>query len=235
MDDWKLQPARDLDLPIRARWRSARRESGLIEALAQSAWWPLVRAYLAVAHRLTIDGREHLPASPPFILVANHASHLDAICLAAALPFRIRVRVFPVAAGDTFFETPALSAFAALCLNAIPLWRRNCGAHDLLDLRARLVDEPCGYILFPEGTRSRTGEMAAFKPGLGMLVAAAPVPVIPCRIRGAFDAFPPSRRMPAWKPIRIHCGPPLNFAHVANDRAGWCSVASQVESRVRAL
>src|SRR5262249_32261664 len=153
MDEWRLQPARDQGLPIRQRWSSARRESGLVETVAQTVWWPLVRLYLAVAHRLTIEGRDHLPAAPPFVLVATPASHLDALCLAAALPQRLRTRVFPVAAGDTFFESPARSAFAALCMNAIPLWRRNCGFHDLLELRARLVHEPCGYILFPEGTR----------------------------------------------------------------------------------
>ena len=72
-----------------------------------------------------------------------------------ALPLRLRNCVFPLAAGDTFFETPAIAAFAAGMMNAPPLWRKNCGHHAIETLRQRPVAEPCGYILFPEGTRSR--------------------------------------------------------------------------------
>ncbi|MBX9698363.1 MAG: 1-acyl-sn-glycerol-3-phosphate acyltransferase, partial [Acetobacteraceae bacterium] len=71
-----LKPARDLGLPLAERLRSVRRESGLAAALIQAAWRSGVRAWLRLYHRLTIEGRENLPPAPPFILVANHSSHL---------------------------------------------------------------------------------------------------------------------------------------------------------------
>ncbi len=235
MKRWRLEPARDLGLPLGKRLRSLKRESGLIDRTARLAWWSAVRVYFAVAHRLSVKGREHLPTKPPFVVVANHASHLDAMVLAAAMPRRLWNCVFPIAAGDTFFETPVAAAFAAGLLNALPMWRRNCGSHAMRELRERLVGEPCGYILFPEGTRSRTGVMASFKPGLGMIVAETDVPVIPVYIHGAHEAAPPGRRLPRPRRIELRVGPALRFADQSNERPGWRNIAGRAEDAVRAL
>ncbi len=235
MQRWRLQPARDLGLPLGKRLRSLKRESGLIDRTARFFWWSAVRAYFTVAHRLSVTGREHLPVQPPFVLVANHSSHLDAMVLAAALPRRLWNCVFPIAAGDTFFETPVTAAFAAGLLNALPMWRRNCGSHAMRELRQRLVGEPCGYILFPEGTRSRTGELGRFKPGLGMIVAATDVPVVPVYIQGAYEAAPPGRRLPRPHRIELRVGPSMSFAEHVNERDGWRLVAGQAEDAVRGL
>ena len=206
-----------------------------METVLHSAWWSVVRSYLAVYHRLEISGREHLPTSPPFVLVANHASHLDALVLASPLPARIRDRVFPIAAGDTFFETPVSAVFAAFVLNALPIWRKNCGPHALHELRDRLVHEPCAYILFPEGTRTRDGKMNRFKPGIGMLVAGTHVPVVPCYLRGCFEAWPPRAKVTRPRRIRVRIGPPLSFPGMNDDRAGWEATASRIEQAVAAL
>src|SRR5262245_22928290 len=169
MEPWVYKPASDLDLPPVERARSLRRESGLASDLGHLVCHGLARAYFRLYHRMGVEGSENLPDDPPFVLVANPASHLDALALASVLPRRLCGRVFPVAAGDVFFETPATSLASAFFLNALPMWRKRCGPHALAELRARLVDEPCGYILFPEGTRSRHGRMTASKAGLGLL------------------------------------------------------------------
>lgn len=235
MDAWKYEPAHDVELPPFQRWRSIRREDGLAERIAHGMWWSLVCSVLTLGHRLRVTGREHLPSQAPFVVIANHSSHLDALVLAAALPRRLRRVALPVAAGDTFFETPAVAAFAAWALNALPLWRKNAGRHAMEQLRERLLAEPCGYILFPEGTRSRTGEMGAFKAGLGMIVAGAAVPVVPCYLSGAHDAWPPGARRPRLKRISVHIGPALHFENVANGRLGWEQVARESEAAVRTL
>ena len=61
----------------------------------------VLRVWLRVYHRLTIVGRQNLPADRSFILIANHASHLDTLCLLSALPVRRLHRTFPVAAQTT--------------------------------------------------------------------------------------------------------------------------------------
>jgi 1-acyl-sn-glycerol-3-phosphate acyltransferase len=235
VEDWKLEPARDLGLPLREALQSHRRESGLLTTAGHHLWWGLVRGYLRLYHRLAVEGRENLPAEPPFVLVANHVSHLDALVLGAPLPARLRDRVFPVAAGDTFFEKPSQAFFAASFLNALPIWRRKCGAHALQQLRERLLREPCAYLLFPEGTRSRDGRLGRFKPGLGMLVAGTPVPVVPCHLDGTFRALPPHARLPRPCQIVVRVGEPLIFAGLPDERAGWAEVARTTAEAVRRL
>jgi 1-acyl-sn-glycerol-3-phosphate acyltransferase len=235
VEPWELQPARDMHLAATERFRSLQRENGLMSTSLHIAWWTMVRSYLAVWHRLKIVGREHLPKQSPFILVANHTSHLDAMVLSSPLSWRIRDRIFPIAAGDVFFQTPLASAFAAGLLNALPMWRKACGSHALEQLRHRLLNEPCSYILFPEGTRSRTGELASFKPGLGMLVAGTPVPVVPCYLTGCHAAMTAAQRWPRPKRIVLTIGEPVTFESTTNDRAGWTTIAKTLEARVKML
>ena len=232
MEPWQLQPARDTGLTPSERFRSVQRESGLLESLAHEACFLLLRAYFAIAHRLTIKGRDKLPAHGPFVLAANHCSHLDALVLGAALTPRHRERAFPIAAGDVFFQSNVTSTFSAIILNALPMWRKNCGPHALADLRRKLQEEKAIFIIFPEGGRSRTGSMMPFKHGLGMLVAQTNVPVVPCGLVGPFEALPPHRRLPQPVAIKLVLGDALQFASTANDRTGWSQIAAQVESSV---
>jgi len=234
-EDWKYQPAADLELSSRERFRSTQREVGLVTAILTTLRWALLRTYLRTFHRLSVEGEEHLPKRLPFVLVANHSSHLDALVLASILPAGLNRLVFPIAAGDTFFETRKAAAFASLFMNALPIWRKRCGAHSLDQLKGRLVAEPCGYVVFPEGTRSRSGTMARFKPGIGMMVAGTEVPVIPCLLTGAHEAFPPHARFPRHRKVSVRIGPAMTFKEAPENRAGWESVAEALEDGVRTL
>ena len=235
MEPWQLQPARDTGLTPAERFRSVRRESGLLESLAHHACFSLLRSYFAIAHRLKIIGREKLPAHGPFVLVANHCSHLDALVLGAALIPRHRERAFPIAAGDVFFQSSVTSTFSAIMLNALPMWRKNCGPHALADLRRKLQEERAIFIIFPEGGRSRTGSIMPFKHGLGMLVAGTNVPVVPCGLLGTFEALPPHQKIPRPVRIKLIIGDTHQFTSTANDRAGWSEIATNLESCIRDL
>ena len=189
----------------------------------------------AIMADFSAPGREKLPAHGPFVLAANHCSHLDALVLEAALKPRHRERAFPIAAGDVFFQTTAVSVFSAIMLNALPMWRKNCGPHALAELRRKLQEEKAIFIIFPEGGRTRTGSMMPFKHGLGMLVAETNVPVVPCGLIGTFEALPPNRKVPRPVRIKLIIGEPLNFAATANNREGWSQIARSLESSIRNL
>lgn len=233
--EWKLRPARDLGLPAAVRLRSLNREPGLIGVAVNAVWRRLVRFYLQLFHRLSVTGMEHLPAEPPFVLIANHASHLDALTLASVLRGRSARNARALAAGETFFGSAGAAMLAAYAINAFPVWRGRTRQGDLATLRARLAEDALVYILFPEGTRTRDGTMAKFQPGIGALVAGTEIPVVPCFLDGAFAAWPPQRRWPRPGQLRLAIGAPLRFDGVPNDRAGWASVTSSCESAVRAL
>lgn len=243
MSDWQFQPARDHELGELERARSLKRESGLISTIGHTLWGSAVRAHLKIYHRLRVHGAEHLPVEPPFVLVANHASHLDALVLAALVPIRLRDRVFPIAAADVFFSSPPISIFASLMLNALPMHRAGkgkpdgaaSGRHALNELRSRLVSEPCGFILFPEGARSRDGEMLPVKSGIGMLVAQTDVPVVPCWLEGCFRAMPPDVKVPRPRAIHVHVGEPVRFGDAPNSREGWDRVSRTLEERIVGL
>lgn len=235
MNDWELRPARDLDLPLAARLRSHRREMGLSGLLAGSVWRSMVQVYLAAAHRFEIIGLENLPAEPPFVLIGNHSSHLDALCLGAALPGRLAHRAIALAAGDVFFGSVASAAFAATALNAMPIWRKQTSRDDLAYLRLRLLEDRQIFVLFPEGTRTRSGEIGRFRPGLGGLVAASDVPVVPCYLDGAFRCWPSTRKLPRPGKLSLRIGPALSFPDLGNDRQGWATVAASAEQAVRSL
>lgn len=235
MEPWKLEPARDLELPLIEQLRSPRRETGFLSSIARRGWWLTTRTYLSIWHRLTVVHPENLPRQVPFVLVANHGSHLDALTLNSALPVGLVDRVFPLAAGDVFFQSPFAVAFAASFLNALPVWRQRRGGKSFQALRQRLLDEACGFILFPEGTRSRDGKMSPFRAGIGMLVAGTPVPVVPCHLSGCFEALPPGRRFPRRRAVRLTVGRAIRFDEVSDEKSGWEAIAERMEAAVREL
>lgn len=232
--EFNLRPARDHGLDGADRLKSLSRERGLGSLVLGRAWRTLLRGYLRAFHRLEVVGRENLPA-PPFVIIANHGSHLDALTLSAVLRGDAARRAHALAAGDTFFTSTLGSAFAAYAVNALPIWRKRTRASEIATLRERLLEDRLVYILFPEGTRARDGVMAGFQPGIGALVAGTAVPVVPCYLDGAFAAWPPTRKYPRPGKLRLAIGTPVHADDLPATRAGWEETARRCEAAVRAL
>jgi 1-acyl-sn-glycerol-3-phosphate acyltransferase len=195
----------------------------------------VLRGWLRVYHRLTIVGCENLPAGGSFVLVANHASHLDALCLLAALPWDRRHRTFPTAAGDYFFASGPLTRLLALTLNALPLDRHFAPWHSLA-VCGRLLEEPGNVlILFPEGTRSAGGEPGEFKPGVALLAAGRDVPVVPCYLAGTDVALPKGAWLPRPRTVRLTIGKPRVYADVPPSKAAVKRICCELREAVVAL
>ncbi|MFO0832364.1 MAG: lysophospholipid acyltransferase family protein [Phycisphaerales bacterium] len=232
MARWEYKPAGDHALPPVERLRSERREPGFVSWAAHRVSLRLLRWWMRVYNRLEVTGAEHLPRRTPFVVVGNHSSHIDALVIAAILPDEVLNETFPIAAGDVFFDVPAVAAFAAGIINALPMWRKKVGRHALDDLKARLRSGECGYILFPEGTRTRDGGPMPFKPGVGMMVAGSAVPVVPCRLVGAFEAWRPGTVVPRPHKVRIEVRPAQTFEQTPDTREGWESVSESLRRAV---
>jgi 1-acyl-sn-glycerol-3-phosphate acyltransferase len=235
MDEWKHDPAHDLHLHGLDRYQSYRREDGLVASCARFVWLMFLRGFFRTWNRLQVIGSDNLPADPPFIIAANHASHLDAMLLEASLPLQFRDKTFPIAAREVFFENHALAALTTTFMNAFPIGRRSMVGHALVELRERMLNERCIYIIFPEGTRTRDGAMNRFKPGIGTLVGGTSVPVIPCHIDGSFAALPPNNWFLQPSRMMIQFAPAQTFDDLNNDREGWETCAERLEISVREL
>jgi 1-acyl-sn-glycerol-3-phosphate acyltransferase len=232
---WTYEPAPDLDQSFVERLKRFPREPDLTVYALRSAAALLLRGWLRLYHRLEITGHEHLPVGRSFVMVANHASHLDTLCMLSALPLRQLHRAFPAAAQDYFFESVPRLAIAAVVVNALPFGRQKNIRHSL-DLTRHLLANPGNIlILFPEGTRTTTGQLNPFKPGIGLLVAGTDLPVIPCHLDGCFRAWPKGKPLPLPRKLRFRIGAPRSYRDLQPGKDTADRIAADLESAVRHL
>lgn len=210
--DWQYDTIQNSNQVLIERWRQFPRKPDMSVYAVRSVAALGIRAWLKVYHRMEVIGREHLPAEGSYVLVANHTSHLDALSLLSALPLNKLHRAFPAAAADYFFTSMPRLAIAAIIVNALPFDRRTHFRQSLTLCQEVLEDPGNILILFPEGTRSTTGDIGQFKPGIGLLLAGTSVPVLPCHTSGAFNAWPKGRMLPRPRPLRLMIGLPRNYA-----------------------
>jgi len=222
----------DLGMPLTERL--PRPQGRTVRVLRSMIQWTM-RVVLRTCHRLEIVGRENLPADTSFVMVCNHSSHLDAVCLLASLPLRRVHHAFPVAAADYFFATPLRSMLSVVAVNGLPLNRQHGGAG--LDVCRELLNGP-GQVLivFPEGTRSCSGELGRFRSGVARLVAGTPTPVVPCYLSGAFEAWPKGHAMPRPFPLQLRIGHPRVFTGVSPlDHEAVARISSRLRDDVADL
>src|SRR4026208_1103601 len=131
----------------------------------------ILRIWLRVYHRFEVFGHDRLRTNRSHVIFANHCSHLDTLCLLAALPLHKLHRAFPAAATDYFFQSVPRVWAAAILVNALPFARQARVRQSLSLCRELLANPGTILIIFPEGTRSTTGEVGEFKSGIGTLVA----------------------------------------------------------------
>lgn len=235
METWHYHLAADLDRSFVERLRAFPRQPDMLVYGLRGAAALLLRGWLALYHGLRITGREHLPRDRSFVMVANHSSHLDVLCLLAALPLSKVNRAFPAAAQDYFFISLPRMLAAVVATNALP-FDRKARFRSSLSVCGQVLDEPGNVlILFPEGTRSPSGELGEFKPGIGALVAGRNVPVVPCYLEGAHAAWPKGAWFPRPRRLHLRIGPPLVFADRGHNKDAVLRICRDVRDAVKAL
>jgi len=149
-----------------------------------TCFWASLYTWLNPAWRVTIHGREHLDRDATYVYVANHLSLLDILVL-----FRLFVDFKWVSKAE-IFKVPGVGW--NMTLNRyIPLQRGN--RDSVVKMMAQCeqaLAQGSSLMMFPEGTRSATGELKAFKTGAFELAVAAQVPIVPIAIEGTNDALP---------------------------------------------
>ena len=146
-----------------------------------SPWYRFCRAVVYGTARLLwglrVEGRENVPAEGALLVACNHVSLLDPPIVGSLLP-----REAGFVAKQELFAVPGLGRLIR-SLNAIPIDRSRLSRETLDDLVA-FLDGGRALVLFPEGTRSRSGELGRAKPGVGVLLSRRPAPVVPAYVEG---------------------------------------------------
>ena len=183
-------------------------------------------------HRWELHGREHVPLTGGCLLAANHVSYLDP----PALGCSAMKRVVRFMARDTLFKK-GFGHWFMTGVAAIPISRER-GDVGALKRCIQLLRQGDCVGIFPEGTRSRDGQLGTAKAGIGFLIIAAAVPVVPAYIDGTYEALPRGASWPKPKKVRVFVGPPIQpeeLLKFGKGRESYELVSQLVMDRIKAL
>jgi 1-acyl-sn-glycerol-3-phosphate acyltransferase len=233
---WPISLSPELAAAWTARLHHCPRRPVRIVHSLRAAWSGVLRTYLRLYHRLEIVGCDRLPCDGrSFVMIANHVSHLDALCLLSALPRTALDRAYPVAAEDYFFSSVPAIAASAILINAVPFGRQSHVRTSMARCRQMLSERGNILIIFPEGTRSLDGKLGAFRPGIGNLLAGLDVPVVPCALVGTHRAMPKGTIFPRPTKLKLTIGQPRSFADVESSRDASHTIARELRDVVKGL
>jgi len=194
---------------VSADLRQSRRLT--LRDLVQIIFYALaIKPFMALFIGLRVRGREHLAKTGPFILIANHSSHLDTISLLSLFPLRDLRRIRPVAAADYFERNAFVSLLTKTLFNILPIARKNITPENNPLRRMReAIEAGDSIIIFPEGTRGSGGEMGEFRSGVAHLIAKIPtVPVVPTYLVNMGRSLPKGEFIPVPFFCEIRIGAP---------------------------
>jgi 1-acyl-sn-glycerol-3-phosphate acyltransferase len=219
MDTWKYHPSPRIGAPVSESLRSFPREPGMLAYAIRSIAALLLRTWMRTYHRLRIEGRENLPTRGSYVLVCNHTSHLDTLCLLSSVPLRSIHHCFPAAAADYFFSSLPRSAVSAILINALPFDRKAKGAESLARCSALLRND--GNILILSG--------------IGRLAAGNDLEILPCNLEGGMRAWPKGKLFPRPRRLSLRIGQARNYRHLDRSPKSVAAVCADLEERVAKL
>ncbi|MCZ6574371.1 MAG: lysophospholipid acyltransferase family protein [Planctomycetota bacterium] len=194
-----------------------------------AGWWGRIWArgiLLSSGVRLTVDGRHNVRGGP-FVVLGNHSSMLDIAVCYAALPIQLRFVSRPF-----FFKVPFLGWGMWLARHVSMDPKRPREAAAVLRSLDRRFRRGVSIVMFPEGTRSRDGQVQRYKRGPILLGVRSDVTLLPICICGTFEALPKGRFLPKPGRVRVVIGEPVPTSGV--DPGDARRLASEIEAWTRA-
>lgn len=213
--------------------KPGRHASKLNASTRQAAQMLLLKPTMWRLLRVHVHGKANLEGlEAPCVVFANHSSHLDTPLIYGALPNRISKYLAAGAARDYFYDKWWKAGPMSLFFNGYPIDRGKDRSKDndskkrnVRGLSAALLDAGVPLLIYPEGSRSRTGAMGPFKPGVAALCISRQIPAVPIALIGAHAAWPSTQKhLPKGRPIvHVVIGRPMTplpgeIAHEFNER-----------------
>jgi long-chain acyl-CoA synthetase len=182
--------------------------------------------YIMVMARPRVTGRERLKGFlGPALIISNHIAQIDIGFLMAALPMRLRNRLGVAMQGEQlrsmrhppkewffvkrWWEQLQYALIAAF-FNVFSLPQR-AKYRESFRFAGELADNGYSVVIFPEGRRTETGEMAPFRSGIGLLATQLNLPIIPMRIDGLFPFKIAKKHYAPPHAVQVKIGDPVKF------------------------
>jgi 1-acyl-sn-glycerol-3-phosphate acyltransferase len=190
----------------------------------------LCKTIAKVGFRYQAFGQENIIEDGPAIMAANHQSYLDPPLIGITCR-----RELYYLARKTLFKNKLFGSILSR-VNALPV---DLSGADLTAVRTiiNLLKQGHRTVIFPEGTRSLTGQIQPARPGIGMIIAKTLAPVVPMRIFGSFQAWPKGGNIKLW-PITVVVGKPIHFKRedfVGKTREAYQKIGEQVLATIAAI
>jgi len=172
--------------------------------LVYCIFYNLAKLLAKTLFRMRVVHPERMIEEGPLILAVNHSSYFD-----PPLAGTCSKRAVYYLARKSLLKWPLLGPLFP-DMNVIPVERDS---NDMSALREviKKVKEGNGIVLFPEGTRSKDGNLQKAKAGIGLVIAKTHAPVLPMRIFGAYEAFPKGTKRMRFTKITVVLGEPIYF------------------------
>jgi 1-acyl-sn-glycerol-3-phosphate acyltransferase len=169
---------------------------------------------------------------PPVIFVANHSSHLDTPTILRSLPRDWRSHTATIAAADYFYKNRVVASLVTLSFATIPIERGRGGLSKLTSERlGKLLADQWNMLMYPEGTRSRDGNLGRMRPGAAFLAVEHSLPIVPMYLKGTHHAMPVGRPWPRKHPVDVYFGRALYPAPGEDHR----SLTLRLEQAIRQM
>ncbi len=165
--------------------------NGLLYYLGRFIAW----VYLRILYRVKVHGIENVPGRKPFIICSNHINWMDPLTIGTSIPAAYRIHFM---AKDELFGNFIVS-FLLNKLGAFPVKRENAD-YVAIKKAYQLLKEGQVLGLFPEGSRSESGELQKAYNGAALIAVRSGVPIVPVAIVGPYQLF---------KPVYMYIGAPF--------------------------
>ena len=185
----------------------------------------LFRFIFYVIFRTRVYGRENIPAEGAVILAANHASNADPPLMASLIE-----RPVSYMAKIELFENPIFGGIIRRC-HAFPV-KRGESDRGAIKTAVQVLKEKRILGRFPEGTRSKTGELKKPEAGVALIAAMTGAPIVPVAILNTHRIFANGGKIPA---LRIMYGAPISFQGDRKSKESLDAFSNEIRARIAAM
>lgn len=193
--------------------------------------WVISRHVKRHCQPFTVEGRGAIKdVKGPVLIIANHSSHFDTPAALSALPERIRGKTAVAAAADRFYLRTKRGWWYSLFFNTFPI-ERHGGGTATLEYPVSLLRRGWSVLIYPEGTRSTTGQLGNFHHGVALMAMRAKVPVIPIYTQGLREVMPKGQRTPRPAAVHVRIGAPVWL----DDTASVSDATTRLEDAMQRL